>query len=65
VSEPELTVEAFAAEFIHIKGAHKGPYETGEMLGIPCEWCLLAARQAVEAVERIRAREATTTANAG
>ena len=45
-----VTVEALAKAYIHIKGAHKGAYETGEMLGIPCEWCVLAAEQTMHAL---------------
>lgn len=55
---PLPTVEALARQFIRIRGAHKGDYETGEALGIPCEWCVMAAEQAHEALSALAATPA-------
>jgi len=47
---------AIAKEYIHIKGAHKGPWETEELDGIPCEWCVMAAEQTVKALAALSAK---------
>ena len=45
------SVEALAEAMTHVRGAHNSADQYGE--GPPCEWCVLAAEQALAALARL------------
>lgn len=47
-----LSADAFARQFMRIRGAH-GPYAAVEDGNEPCDWCRLAGDQAAEAARRL------------